>query len=134
MNKILFEKKFGGEKIISVESTDEGFVFSTEKNKVSIYTHHDQDCCEHVYGDFSIMKYHDAGLKGREIQGLVIKGVEDMGFLLCFDCGYSDNVKVFIPCYNYQNGYYSDDLSLVVDVDGVKTTVVITDLVEDQIG
>jgi cellulose synthase/poly-beta-1,6-N-acetylglucosamine synthase-like glycosyltransferase len=63
----------------------------------------------------------------------VIKSVEDMGFLLCFEESYGYGEKVFVPCYNEQNGYYEDNLELIISVDGVKTKIDISNLVEDHI-
>jgi hypothetical protein len=48
--------------------------------------------------------------------------------------GQKGDVKIFIPCYNYQNGYYSSNLSVVITQGGTtKTEVDISDCVEDHI-
>ena len=132
MNKKIYEiKKVGTIKEIS--HTDESLIIIADK-KIEIATYHEPDCCEHVYGDFSILKYHLEFLKGKKITSISIKGVEDMGFLLVFHTEYEEFQKIFIACYNYQNGYYSDSLSLTVTEDELKKVEVdISALVEDHI-
>lgn len=44
-----------------------------------------------------------------------------------------DEKKVFIPCYNYQNGYYGSDLELIIKNNNVQTKIDISNLVEDHI-
>jgi hypothetical protein len=73
-------------------------------NGKKIYFEHEQDCCENVYCDFNALK--DMDIMNVEFDDIKIEPVKDSGFRLN---GY------FIPCYNEQNGYYSDDLTLVVD-------------------
>ena len=101
--------------------------------QIEIATYHDSDCCEQVYGDFSILKYHLESLKDKKVKNIVIKSVDDMGFLIVFEGGDQEDVKIFIPCYNFQNGYYSSNLSLTVKVDEVKTEIDISGCVEDHI-
>ena len=132
MNKLIWEK-FVGAKIDSLEFGDESVCLNLEGDeKLEFSTYHSQDCCESVYGDFSICKYHEKELVGKHLSSVKVKKVEEMGFLLCFDFGY-ESCKIFIPCYNYQNGYYSDNLELTVDDSGTKVTVDISDCVEDHI-
>lgn len=136
MNKELFKKDFGSLKITDLivgDDMDKPIVLMCGEEKIGIGTHHTQDCCESVYADFSVMKHFVEQLKGKNLERITIKGVEAMGFLLCLSHGYEET-KVFIPCYNYQNGYYSSDLELVVDVAGVTTRVDISDMVEDHEG
>jgi hypothetical protein len=88
----------------------------------TIEAFHSQDCCEHVYADFKQLE--DTDVFDHDFKDLSIEGVKDSGFRLE---GY------FIPCYNEQNGYYSDDLKLVIKQNGKDTDVDITDFVEDRI-
>lgn len=107
---------------------------------ITLSTHHDQDCCEHVYGDFSIFKYHETQLAGNErmasgakLKEIVIKAVADTGILVCFEF-YGDSwEKVLVPCYNYQNGYYSSQLSMKITKGKAVTEVDVSGAVEDHI-
>lgn len=132
MNKLLWEKVFD-KKIDSMKVEDESVtLFFEGAEGVTFSTYHSQDCCESVYGDFSIVKYHETELVGQHLSKVEVKSVEGMGFLLCFSFGYKAT-KIFIPCYNYQNGYYSSSLELTVEDNGVKTTIDISGCVEDHI-
>lgn len=116
---------------------EERVVISLEGGEIEIEAYHNQDCCEHVYADFSALKYFVDKLKDKVLAQLVIKGVEDMGFLLIFEDG-GVPVKVFVPCYNYQNGYYSDHLQLQIirsqtDLPDIVAHIDISNLVEDHI-
>ena len=79
------------------------------------------------------MEYLVEKLKGKIIKNIIIKGVEDMGFLLCFEPDYGITQKVFIPCYNSQNGYYSSNLELVIHDNETQIKIDISNLVEDDI-
>lgn len=144
-NKEIWKREFGtreydwststsGVEIQSMTVEGEGVQLDfADGTKLIFATHHDQDCCEHVYGDFSVMKYHEKELVGKTLREVQVKRVEGMGFLLCFNSGWDENTKVFIACYNYQNGYYSSDLELTIDDNGTKITVDVSDCVEDHI-
>lgn len=127
-NKELYKTEIKG-KVEDVIVKDEGVEIITDQVKVEISTHHDSDCCEHVYGDFSIFKYYKEGIVGKPINEIVIKSVSGMGFLIVFN----GVQKVFIPCYNFQNGYYSSNLELVLKKGEIETKIGISDLVEDHI-
>lgn len=111
----------------------ESITLSYGDSVMTIGTYHDQDCCESVYGDFEQAKYIIEKVKDKKIINIVIKGIEDMGFLIIFEKEYDENVKVFIPCYNSQNGYYSSDLKLVIQNNLVKSEVDISNFVEQNI-
>lgn len=84
-----------------------------------IRCHHDQDCCENVYADFKQLE--DTNIKDQLFPNFKIEGIQNSGFRLN---GY------FIPCYSKQNGYYSDNLALIVDKpDGVSQKIDITPFV-----
>ena len=68
---------------------------------------HDQDCCEHVYADFKQADWSDFDSKKYDtIEKLVasIEIVEQAGFRIA---------GLFVPCYDEQNGYYSNNLKLI---------------------
>ena len=73
---------------------------------------HDQDCCEHVYADWSALK-DEAGLMDTDFSNLGIERRENRknrtGIRIC-----GSGRKFFVPCYNEQNGYYNDRLDIVL--------------------
>jgi hypothetical protein len=90
-----------------------GFVTSglMKINNIIIEDHHEQDCCEHVYADFSALEdttFFDE-LKGKNLTAKEVANnielVEGKGFRIF---GY------FVPCYNVQDGYYSSNLTLII--------------------
>lgn len=74
------------------------------RNGIVIKYHHDQDCCEVVYADFKQLL--DTTFQTEKLVDIKIEQVPGSGFRIN---GY------FVPCYNQQNGYYSDRLELIVD-------------------
>lgn len=129
MNKELYTTPI--EKKIKTISVVEGekLVIELEDEVLEITSYHGQDCCEHVYADFSSLSHYKDKLENYKLDFLTIKGVEKMGFLMVF----GDVLKVFVPCYNVQNGYYSDRLSLVIKRGETETTLDLNDFVEDKI-
>lgn len=103
---------------------------------VELRDFHSQDCCESVYADWEYMDHMLPELtRGDTYVGMTIKGVPDMGLLLCFVEDYGLGTKLFLPCYNSQNGYYSSNLMLLVrshlDENGQEFDI--TDYEEDHI-
>ena len=67
---------------------------------------HDQDCCETVYADLSAL--YDTGFiedMNIRLSNLKIEKIEGYGVRIN---GYG------IPCYDMQNGYYSDDIDIII--------------------
>lgn len=124
-------------KITDIKNTDDKVSFIYKKKELSLESYHDQDCCENVYADFSVMKYYKDSLIGKKVREFTIKGVKDIGFLMCFDIGSDEYdykwVKIFIACYNSQNGYYSDELKLIIKDNEDKKEIDISKFVEDDI-
>lgn len=91
--------------------------------------YHEQDCCEDASADWSpldSMKEEVGWLW--KITEVSISTTPDMGFTVFFYNGeeaFGDpkRVGVFIPCYSYNNGYYSDNLTLVVDIEWNKEEI-----------
>ena len=106
-------------KLIKAE-TNKGIVFN---DGTTIIDHHDQDCCEHVYADFDQLA--DTNIFDNDFNEIEIEGVKEAGFRLN---GY------FVPCYDQQNGYYSNDLALIIKKpDGFKRKVDVSDFVKHEI-
>lgn len=83
-------------KIKIVEVGKERLVFS---DGVDIYSNHEPDCCEYNYADFSQI---DDLAKEWEFEHPIIFERCEYGFRFG-----NKNKMVFVPCYSYQNGYYS---------------------------
>lgn len=119
-NKEIFRKKLGY-KIIDVKldntKTDLDVIFIGDNNyTLELSYYHEDDCCEKVYADFSVIEYYIKDIiKFGIINEIIIKTVEDTGFIICFNGKeYKRPLKIFIPCYDEQNGYYSSKLELII--------------------
>lgn len=87
-------------KIIKV--TEEMIEFDNG-NRITHY--HDQDCCESVYADFEAID--DIAYDYEFEEPLTFEEVENFGFRFG-----NKGKMVSVPCYNCQNGWYSDDLEI----------------------
>jgi len=116
--KKIFEKKFENSVKLNLNVKDE-FI---ELAGLKIYQEHDQDCCETVYADFSILENYKKQLENyKEISKIEIKSVKDMGFIIfLYKKPYyngeeaQERIGILINCYNEQNGYYSDNLNIKI--------------------
>lgn len=121
-----------------VEINDEEIKFN---NGYILYYYHSQDCCEHVYADFEVLKSYNLSTKtGKTInikdidfeenlQNL-IEGINEAGFNMISKIG----EKFFVPCYNVQNGYYNDKLELILQINKkLEEHLNISDYIEDRI-
>ena len=99
--------------------------------------YHDQDCCERVYAEFEAIKNYNVSTKTGKMINLkeiefceifdeLIEGIKKMGFNLVSKIG----EKFFVPCYNEQYGYYSSDLTLILNKGNQKEEKDITDFVK----
>ncbi len=131
-NKELYKTEVN-KKIVDLTENGEGITIKTDLGNIEITTYHSQDCCESVYGDFSSFKYHKEDLIGEMLREIVVKSVQGMGFLLIFELAYNEDKKIFVPCYNSQNGYYSSNLELTIKKGDIETKIDISDLVDDHI-
>lgn len=71
-------------------------------NGYKIISYHSQSCCEQVYADFSVLD--DTAFYKDNFDKVVLEGC-DGGFRVN---GY------FVPCYDIQNGYYSNNLKILL--------------------
>lgn len=126
---ILFKKEYGGLlEDFKIEDEKLTLVIGDDKKTVVFESEHSQDCCEHVYADFSILKYLEKDLENSYISEIVVKGVEGMGFVM-----HIGRTKFFVPCYNSQNGYYSSNLSLLITEGETKTKIDLEGFIDDDI-
>lgn len=94
---------------------------------------HYQDCCECVYADFDILKdYNLSTVTGKTINIYEIDFAEDIENYIERVEGAGFNIvsrigeKFFVPCYNIQNGYYSDYLELIIQNNNKNIAINIT--------
>jgi hypothetical protein len=101
---------------------DEEIIF---EDGTKLYSHHDQDCCESHYLDFTHTKLEDfEGLNFDLSNEDFFERVPDYGIRL----KPTNGLPVAIPGYGYNNGYYTENLSLVVKfTDGSRKHYDITD-------
>jgi hypothetical protein len=78
---------------------------------IKIKTFHKKDCCEKVWADFQNTPKKDDIMV---IENFMIKIVENAGFMVYL--GYGTLNRFFVPCYNEQNGYYSDKLQMTIKI------------------
>ena len=102
---------------MKIESWDDDRITFDDGSYISY--DHEQDCCEYNYADFSVLDV----MLGRdkdyiEFDSFEITTVDDGGFLIKLKlankrllCAPYHNI--FIPCYSEQNGYYSDDITII---------------------
>jgi hypothetical protein len=84
-------------------------------NKVKLYSEHITDCCEGhelTLSDLTIADFD--GLEFNLANDNFFKRIEGYGIELIPIKGHS----VRIPGHGYNNGYYSDNLNLIIEKDG----------------
>lgn len=93
-------------KVIKIET--EQIVFD---QNIILSSEHDQDCCEHHWMETKDLTMSDfEGLEFDLSNDNFFKRIEDFGIELIPISGHS----VKIPCYGSNNGYYSDNLALII--------------------
>lgn len=123
---------------MKIKSINENNIIFDNDYKLEAF--HDQDCCEEVYADFSVLQtYNVSNITGKTINireidfeenlNKLVKGIEGQGFNLISKIG----ENFFVPCYNEQNGYYSSNLELILHKNKNTETLDITDFIEDRI-
>lgn len=88
-------------KIKVVRAEEEYLEFSDGS---TITSHHDPDCCEYNYADFTQI---DDLAREWEFEHPILFEESEYGFRF----GNKDKM-VFVPCYSNQNGYYSYSVSI----------------------
>lgn len=91
---------------------ERGILFDNEN---SITFDHQQDCCEDNYADF--LQLEPMALEVEFDENILIEEVKHQGFRF----GSKDTPMFFIPCYSYQNGYYSSDVEIYYTTDTNQT-------------
>ncbi|WP_329765077.1 hypothetical protein [Stenotrophomonas maltophilia] len=76
----------------------------------TLYSDHDQDCCESHYLSFKDLSVDDFEGLEFNLDGEFFERVEDFGIRLLPTNGQ----PIPVPGYGYNNGYYSSNLTLVL--------------------
>lgn len=102
---------------MKIESWDDDRITFDDGSYISY--DHEQDCCEYNYADFSVLDVMLGSDKDyMEFDSFEIDTVDDGGFLIKLKLA-SKRVlcapyhNIFIPCYSEQNGYYSNDITII---------------------
>lgn len=94
---------------MKIKKWDDDYIWFTDGSTIS-YDHF-QDCCEYNWADFSVL---ETFYQNEEFDDFEVTPVDDCGFLLELKQQNTPTKKIFIPCYSDQNGYYSDDLTIII--------------------
>jgi hypothetical protein len=99
-------------KVVEIKNEDDGIIVFS--NGYTLTTHHESDCCEHHYWSLTDLSLSDFDglefdLDGDDFFGRI------KGYGICLVP--TDGFPVRIPAYGSNNGYYSDNLSLVISKD-----------------
>ena len=109
MNTMLITSLYFSKGTKLTEISDEGINFED----THISHEHIQDCCEEVYADWNSLKDQSIMTLEKIIQVDFVM-VKNSGIVLdLFNQDYQKH-SFFVPCYNIQNGYYSNDLKLII--------------------
>ena len=109
MNTMLITSLYFSKGTKLTEISDEGINFED----THISHEHIQDCCEEVYADWNSLKDQSIMTLEKIIQVDFVM-VKNSGIILdLFNQDYQ-KYSFFVPCYNVQNGYYSNDLKLII--------------------
>ena len=89
---------------VKITNVDTCAVYFSNGAKLSSY--HDADCCEYNYADFEQLE--EAALDTEFDWPLTFEETQNYGFRF----GNRPNKMFFVPCYSFQNGYYSSDVDI----------------------
>jgi hypothetical protein len=112
-------------KTYQLADKDKGLCFSfADGSYISLTDYHEQDCCEYVYADWAYTKpFLEQDFEVKVWSKLEVLGLAELGFLLKFSDDRASTMSFTVPCYNDQNGYYSDNLALKIKTDDANTEV-----------
>lgn len=98
-------------------------------DKSELYSSHDQDCCEHHYLSFEGQTLADfSGLEFDLSSSTFFEKVDGFGIRLIPVIGH----PISVPGYGYNSGYYSSNLTLVLERPGMTTKFDISECQEIQ--
>ncbi len=97
-------------------------------NGYKLYSSHEQDCCENHYLDFTHIKKEDyEDLEFDLSNDNFFTRIPDYGIQL----NATNNFPLRIPGYGYNNGYYSSELTLILEVNNKENRIF--DITECQV-
>lgn len=88
-----------------IKDVTEDMILFDDGAKITFY--HKQNCCEWNYADFEQLD-DIARMTDFDTDNMVFEEVEDAGFRFG-----NENKMFFVPCYSYQNGYYSANVDIL---------------------
>lgn len=102
--------------MLKLTKFDDEMIYFSDGSTISY--HHDQDCCEYNYADFSVLEnYKD--LLDWEWDDFTVRPINGTGIMLNLighnEFRISITPGILIPCYSEQNGCYSTDLDILVN-------------------
>lgn len=110
-------------KIVQINSRE--IIFSDNSK---LYSEHDQSCCEKHFLSFEDLDFKELKDLEFNLEDLFFNRINDYGIELLPVNGF----PVRIPGYAYNNGYYSSNLTLVLEnKDGSKKTFNISECQSD---
>jgi hypothetical protein len=89
-------------------------------NGWKLYSEHEQECCEQHYIDLTHLTEQDFEGLYFDLEGEFFKGVEGYGIILIPTNGH----PVAIPVYADNNGFYSDELTLILEKPELRQKVI----------
>lgn len=107
--------------IVTIESVDEFEIKFSKGYK--LYSNHEQDCCESHYIHLLDLTSDDYEGLEFDLDSEYFERIEDYGIALKPINGH----PLRIPCYGNNNGYYSHNLTLVLEGNGNLTEYDITE-------
>jgi hypothetical protein len=94
------------------------------ENGIKLCSNHESDCCERHYLSFDDLELSDFDGLEFDLSGdTFFKRIKDYGIELVSNKGFT----VKVPGYGYNNGYYSDNLTLCLSGGGFKIEYDITE-------
>lgn len=90
---------------MKIVKTDENFLEFDNGSRIA--GTHEADCCEYNYADFDTLD--DIARNTEFTEPLDFEFVEDEGFRF----GNKPLKMFFVPCYSEQNGYYSNEITIL---------------------
>ena len=114
--------------IVSVKSFGDGIKFTDGS---TVHDHHNQSCCEDVYADFDALS--DTLFAKSSFNVISFEIVPSTGVRIYYGMEGEAMNSDLLPCYSKQNGYYSDNLELIIKIIGNESdTIDIEDATNQQ--
>lgn len=108
--------------MVKVLVVTDGYIRFDDDTK--LYSDHDQDCCENHYLSFADLSLSDFDSLDFDLSGdSFFERVKGYGIRLLPTNGH----PVSVPGYGYNNGYYSANLTLILEGVGTMTKFDITE-------